>query len=275
MSSVRLPSLVLVTGASQGIGAEIARLLAGAGCGVLVSSRRLAACEEVVAQIEAGGGRAWPLTLDVGAADSIAAACQRVREIVAENGPLEGLVNNAGIAVSSAFARNVGSDQDLVDRHLAVNFQGPRRLMEALVPPMVERGYGQVVNVASSAGLRGYGYVSAYCASKHALVGYSLAVSEEVLPAGVCIDLVCPHYVDSPMLAESVRRVVDKTGQSEDEVRAFFRAANPGGAFVTPRQVAEVTLATLGQPEGGRIVELDGSPEPHVYAGNSRLAGQE
>jgi len=133
-----------------------------------------------------------------------------------------------------------------------------------------KRGQGRVVNVASSAGLRGYGYVAAYCASKFALVGWTLSAAIEVERIGLKINAVCPHYVDSPMLAASVARLVEKTGKSVDEARAFFERENPSGALVSPEQVAESVLELLLGEHNACLVELDGGPEPIHRFPNSR-----
>ena len=115
-----------------------------------------------------------------------------------------------------------------------------------------------MVNIASSAGLQGYGYVAAYCASKHALVGYTRAAQEECGPKGVTFAAVCPHYVDTPMLEASVEAVMQKTGRTRDEARAFFASENPGGKLVTADEVA-AAVVELCVGQGGDVWELDGS----------------
>ena len=119
--------------------------------------------------------------------------------------------------------------------------------MVSIMPGMEARGYGRVVSVASSAGLRGYAYVSAYCASKFALVGYSLALADELEGSGVHVNLVCPHYVDSPMLTESVQRLVAKTKMQESMAREFFKRSNPSGNLVTMDEVAGAVVLGYGQ----------------------------
>jgi len=249
--------VALVTGASRGIGEAIARRLAREGASVLVAARAHAECERVAASIRTGGGEAWALVLDVSDPKAIAGALERARELTGPFGSIDWLVNNAGIAESAPFADE--KREARLERHLATNFHGARRLMEALVPGMEARGYGRVVNVASSAGLRGYAYVSAYCAAKHALVGYSLAVADELEGSGVHVNLVCPHYVDSPLLAESVKRLVKKTRMEEGLAREFFRRSNPGERLVTMDEVALAVAQLLSGDEHGAVLELDGS----------------
>jgi NAD(P)-dependent dehydrogenase (short-subunit alcohol dehydrogenase family) len=251
--------VALVTGGSRGIGAAICRRIARGGASVLVAARTLERCAEVAQAIRAEGGEAWPLALDVGDPGSIVAGLAEARELTGPFGSIDWLVNNAGIAESAPM----GDDQreKRVQRHLEVNFHGARRLMEALLPGMEARGYGRVVNVVSSAGLRGYAYVSAYCASKFALVGYSLAAADELEGTGVTVNMVCPHYVDSPMLAESVERLVAKTKMQASMAREFVRRSNPGGTLVTMDEVAGAVVHLLEGDDHGAVLELDGSSE--------------
>ena len=249
--------VALVTGGNRGIGAAIARRLAAEGASVLVAGRDAEACAGVVASVEESGGEARALELDVTDAASIRAA---------SNERVDWLVNNAGIAESAPLLR--GGDE-LYRRHLDVNFHGARRVTEAFLPAMQERRYGRVVNVASSAGLRGYAYVAAYCASKFALVGYTLAAAAELAGSGVTFNAVCPHYVDTPMLERSVARLRGKTGQSAGELRAFFAAQNPGGRILTPEEVAAAVAAVVTGEETGLLVELDGSERPRRLAPNA------
>jgi NAD(P)-dependent dehydrogenase (short-subunit alcohol dehydrogenase family) len=270
MSSGIGPRIVLVTGGTRGIGASIAHRLGSEGTMVIVAARDAAACEEQAEVIVEGGGIAWPLRVDVSDPASVAEAAAQAGALAKEMGPIEGLVNNAGIAESAPL---LPPDADLFERHLAVNLHGARRMVEALLPDMKATGFGRIVNVASSAGLRGYAYVSAYCASKFALVGYTLAAAAELQGTGVTVNAVCPHYVDTPMLERSVQNLVQKTGKSEEEARAFFRAENPGGRLVTPAQVTGAVVGLLRGEENGALVELDGSDEPRLHHPNDRGPG--
>ncbi|QDU66463.1 SDR family NAD(P)-dependent oxidoreductase [Engelhardtia mirabilis] len=252
--------VALVTGGSRGIGAAIVEELVTVGAAVIVAARGLQDCERLCAQIEEAGGSARPLALDVADRSSLRAARVRIEQLAGELGPVDWLVNNAGIAISAPLLRGTtDSGEDLYERHLAVNFHGPRLLVEALLPGMLERGAGRILAIASSAGLVGYPYVSAYCASKHALLGFTRAAALEVGPKGVAFGAICPHYVDSPMLAASIANVVAKTGKSEAEARAFFASQNPGGALVQPSEVAGVARQWLESGPNGAVIELDGA----------------
>jgi len=257
--------VALVTGGGRGIGAAVARALSKSGAAVFVAARSQDECFGVADELRAAGGLAWPLLLDVTDPESIADALGTAAEEAAGVGPIDWLVNNAGIALSAPFLKHGReTGRDTYELHLDVNFHGPRRLVEALVPGMLERGYGRVVNLASSAGLTGYGYVAAYCASKHALVGYSRAVAQELGGKGVTLNVVCPHYVDSPMTEASIERIVAKTGRSAEETRAYFAAQNPGGALVTEDEVAGVVRDLCVGADHGRIVELVGGGPPRT-----------
>jgi NAD(P)-dependent dehydrogenase (short-subunit alcohol dehydrogenase family) len=249
-----------VTGAGRGIGAAIARRLARGGAAVLVAARSQDDCFGVADEIRAAGGTAWPLLLDVGDPESIADALAAAADETRATGPIDWLVNNAGIALSAPFLRHGRADGvDLYEEHLRVNFHGARRLVEALAPAMLERGYGRIVNVASSAALRGYAYVAAYAASKHALLGYSRSVARELDGKGVALGVVCPHYVDSPMTERSVERIVQRTGRSQREARALLAAENPSGVLVTVDEVAAAVDELLRAGRNGAVLELAGA----------------
>lgn len=266
----RLP-LTLVTGASRGIGASVARALARAGAPVVLAARGLEACQALATELEDEGGAARAIALDVTDPAAIARAVTAVEALEPELGELGGLVNNAGIAVSQPLLAQSGATDALVARLMAVNFDGARRVAEAFLPGMKARGFGRVVNVASSAGLRGYAYVSAYCASKFALLGWTLAAADELATSGVTVNAVCPHYVDTPMLAQSIQTLVEKTGRTPEAARAFFADQNPGGRLVDPEEVARAVLSFLRGSATGTLLELDGAPESLTHQPNQRV----
>jgi len=258
-SPVAAGRVVLVTGGSRGIGAAICRRLAISGAAVFVASRQLSSCQALADELQARGATAWPLALDVTSPESIQRGIARAQKQSAELGGVGWLVNNAGIAESAPLSAR--EDPGSYERHMRVNFHGPRLLLEELLPSLRAAHYGRVVNLASSAGLRGYAYVAAYCASKFALVGYTLAAALELGRDGVTSNAVCPHYVDSPMLQASIQRLVDVAGKTQSEARAFFQAQNPSGKLVAPEQVALAVESLLLGEENGCLLELDGSDE--------------
>jgi NAD(P)-dependent dehydrogenase (short-subunit alcohol dehydrogenase family) len=255
------PHVAFVTGAGRGIGAAIARRLARGGAALILGARSQEATSALASAIRAEGGRAWPVYLDVSDPETIAEALELVRE----HGPVDWLVNNAGIAITAPFLRHGREGgEDLYEKHLATNFHGARRMIEALAPAMVERGHGRIVNVASSAALQGYAYAAAYVASKHALLGYGRSAAIDLARTGVTLNTVCPHYVDSPMTDGTVQRIVQKTGKSEAETRAFLAAQNPGGALVTEDEVAELVHELCAGKQNGAVIELLGGGRRRV-----------
>ena len=253
------PPLTLVTGAGRGIGAAIALRLSRAGAPVICAARSLEACTGVADAIRADGGKAWAAYIDVADPETIESGMVDALEGARAHGPIGWLVNNAGIAETAPFLRHGrASGVDIYEKHMRVNFHGARRLIEAFAPGMVERKYGRIVNIASSAGLVGYPYAAAYVASKHALVGYARCAAQELAKTGVTMNLVAPHYVDSPMTDETVARIVQKTGKTPAETRAFLAAQNPGGTLIDVDEVADMVLSLLQGDRNGAIAELLG-----------------
>jgi 3-hydroxybutyrate dehydrogenase len=166
-------------------------------------------------------------------------------EAVAAQGPIDLLVNNAGAARSAPFRATTA---ELWDDMLAVNLTAAFHAARLCTPAMVEAGWGRIVNVASTAGLKGYAYVSAYCAAKHGLVGLTRALAVELAPTGVAVSAVCPGFTDTDLVARSVETLVAKTGRTPEAARAELARGNPQGRLVTPDEVASA-IAWLCLPE--------------------------
>jgi NAD(P)-dependent dehydrogenase (short-subunit alcohol dehydrogenase family) len=164
-------------------------------------------------------------------------------------GPVDVLINNAGAADSSPFARTTS---DAWHAMLEVNLTGVFLMSRAVLPGMVERGWGRIVSIASTAGLKGYAYVATYCAAKHGVIGMTRSLALEVAPKGVTVNAICPGYTETELLSESVANIVDKTGASEDEARAQLLESNPQGRFVSPEEVAHAAAWLVG-PNAGAI----------------------
>ena len=212
---------VLVTGGTRGIGAAIAARFAAAG-------------DDVVAV-----GRA---DCDVGDEAAVAALFERV-------GPVDVLVNNAGVSSSAPLERTTLAEWDA---QLAVNATGAFLCTRAALPAMVERGSGRIVSVASTAGVTGARYTAAYTASKHAAVGLTRAVAAEVAGTGVTANAVCPTFVRTDMTADSLRRITETTGRSAQEAEAALAAASPLRRLLEPEEVA-FAVAFLAAPEAGAV----------------------
>ena len=167
------------------------------------------------------------------------------------------LVNNAGIAESAPLAR---TDLALWERHLRVNATGPYLCTREVLPGMLARGWGRVINVASLAGLYGAPYVTAYTASKHALVGFTRALAAEVSGKGVTVNAICPGYVATEMTWRGARHIASRTGKSIEEAVAAMARINPGGRLIEPAEVAAVAVKLLGDDAtNGETIVLDGS----------------
>lgn len=222
----------VITGAARGIGAAIAQRLAGEGCVLTLLGRNLAALQALAAQLPASA-RALPLACDITSADSVTQAFAAAR---AAAGPVSVLVNNAGQAESAPFHR---MDAAHWQRMLDVNLTGTFTCTQAALPDLLAAGAGRIVNVASTAGLRGYAYVAAYAAAKHGVIGMTRSLALELAAKGITVNAVCPGYTDTDIVRDSVARIVEKTGRSEDEARAEFVRGNPQGRLVTPAEVAD------------------------------------
>ncbi len=223
---------VVVTGAGRGIGAAIATRLAADGARLTLMGRDLAALDAFAALLPASA-RAATCRCDVADVASVDAAFAQAR---AAHGPISVLVNNAGQAASAPLGRTTDA---LWQQMLAVNLTGTFNCTRATLPDLLAAGAGRIVNIASTAGQRGYAYVAAYAAAKHGVIGLTRSLALEVAARGITVNAVCPGYTDTDLLKESVANVVAKTGRSPDEARASFAKVSPIGRIVDPREVAE------------------------------------
>jgi NAD(P)-dependent dehydrogenase (short-subunit alcohol dehydrogenase family) len=242
--------VALVTGGGRGIGEAVAQRLAREGLRVAVLGRQLDDLQRVA---DACGGFAVACDLtDAAATDAALAAVERAL------GPVDVLVNNAGLAESLPFHKTTDA---VWERTMALNVTAPMRLCRALVPAMAGRGWGRVVNVASNAGLRGYAYTAAYCASKHALVGLTRALAVEFASKGVSINAVCPGFVDTEMSARSVAKIAATTKRSAEEARAALEALSPQRRLMTVEEVAHAVWSLVPHEARGihgQCIALDG-----------------
>ena len=220
----------VVTGGGSGIGAAVAVALAAEGAGLTLMGRRLDRLVAHAATLPGARALACDVTDEAAVAAGFAAAA-------GEGGPVALLINNAGAAESAPFQRTTLAQ---FRRMIDVNLTGAFLCSRAAVGPMLAGGFGRIVNIASTAGLRGYPYVAAYCAAKHGLVGLTRALAQELARTPVMVNAVCPGYTDTDLVGEAVERIVARTGRSREAATAELVKANPQGRLVQPREVAAV-----------------------------------
>jgi NAD(P)-dependent dehydrogenase (short-subunit alcohol dehydrogenase family) len=219
----------LITGGAKGIGLAIARRLAADGATVALIGRDVAALERAANELSA--------RYAVADVTDHAALC----DAIASLGPCDILVNNAGAAISKPFTKHTTADFQTM---LAVNLLSAVTACQAVLPAMRERGFGRIVNIASTAGLKGYAYVTAYVAAKHALVGFTRALALETVKDGITVNAVCPGFTDTDMVTRAVATIAAAGGRSPQEAREKLASGNPAGRLVRPEEVAE-TVAFL------------------------------
>ncbi len=247
--------VAVVTGAGRGIGAAIAIALSEAGVEVILAARSGDQIESLASEITRTGRAARAIVCDVTGEASVAELARRASEV----GPVGVLVNNAGAASSSPLPR---TSLDEWNRLLAVNATGAFLCTRAFLPGMLERKWGRVVNVASTAALRGGKYLAAYSAAKHALLGLTRATAAEVAGTGVTVNAVCPGFVDTDMTAETVQRIAAKTGRSRETALEAVLASEGQPRLILPGEVAaaviSLSVAAVTHPPNGEALVLNG-----------------
>jgi NAD(P)-dependent dehydrogenase (short-subunit alcohol dehydrogenase family) len=236
MSELPRSPHALVTGGGRGIGRAIAAQLARSGATVTVLGRSRASLDEAVA----AGDAHFAGVADVADALAVNAA---VAEAAARR-PIDILVANAGIAESAPFAR---SDAALFKRMMDINLMGVVFSIQAALPLMKTRPYGRIVAVASTAGLKGYAYVSAYSAAKHAVIGLVRSLALELANTSITVNAVCPGFTDTDLVAGSIDNIMQKTGRNREQAVAELSKHNPQGRLISPEEVADAVLWLCGE----------------------------
>ena len=251
----------LITGAGAGIGAAIAMALARAGCRLTLCGRSQGKLQSQAETLRAQVPELAILIAPMDVTDemSVQAAVQQAQ---ARFGPVNVLVNNAGQALSQPFGK---TDAALWQHMLNVNLTGSYQCIQAVLPGMLEAAQtgtpGRIVNIASTAGLKGYAYVSAYVAAKHGVVGLTKALALELARKGVTVNAICPGYTETDIVREAVQNIVHKTGKSESQALQTLASSNPQQRLVQAHEVAQSVLWLCAQGSdaiNGQAIAIDG-----------------
>ena len=241
----------LVTGGSRGIGLAIARSLRDQGAHVTITGRSQETLQKASKLLDRCG---WFLA-DVAKRESVSTSFNAARDAF---GPIHILVNNAGQAASAPFLK---TDEKLWRQLMSVNLDGAFHCSQAALPDMLAAGWGRIVNVSSIAGLVGQPYITAYCASKHALVGLTRALAAEVAAKGITVNAVCPGYTESDMVTSAISNIVTKTGRTPGQALEELVGRNPLKRLIKPEEVANaVTWLCLPGSEAinGQSIVISG-----------------
>ena len=249
--------LALITGGSRGIGRSIALAYAREGADIVVAARTLQHAEQVAIEISgAFNTKALALTCNVSDLASVQQMFGKVNEAFGRGADI--LVNNAGIAESAPLLK---TDDDHWRRHLEINLSGTFYCMRAALGPMVERGWGRIINMASIAGKTGAPYIAAYTASKHGILGLTRSVALEVALKGVTVNAICPGYVDTDMTSRGIENITSKTGLTAEQALESLKKMSPQNRLIDPEEVAALALLLAsddGRGINGQAINVDG-----------------
>ena len=244
----------LVTGAGSGIGVAIAVALARCGYKISLLGRRLQPLEQTTAQFTQQS-QSQSICCDVGNEASVVKA---FRQATAGFGAIDVLVNCAGIAPTAAFHKLTAQRWHQV---LNTNLNGVFHCTSQVIGAMREQQYGRIINIASTASLKGYAYVSAYCAAKHGVLGLTRALALETATRGITVNAICPGYTDTGIIRDSIANIVEQTGRSEAEASKQFTATNPQGRLIEPEEIAETVVwlcSHAARSISGQAVSING-----------------
>jgi NAD(P)-dependent dehydrogenase (short-subunit alcohol dehydrogenase family) len=242
---------VLITGGGTGIGAAIAGALADQGARLSLLGRTFPALETLAGSLAS----AQPIACDVTDEKSVVTAFEQAR---ANFGTIDILINNAGAAPSAPFHKLTTANWRQV---MAVNLDGVFNCSSAAINGMLAQGWGRIINIASTAALRGYAYVSAYSAAKHGVLGLTRSLALETATKGITVNAICPGYTDTDIIRRSVQQIVEKTGRSEAEALGNFTRTNPQGRLIQPEEIVAAVLwlcSEQARSVTGQAVSING-----------------
>jgi NAD(P)-dependent dehydrogenase (short-subunit alcohol dehydrogenase family) len=247
--------VVLVTGASGGLGQALAARFASAGAIVVVCARNEGKLQALVQRLKNDGGQALPLPCDVIEKEQV----ESLRTMIAERvGTVQILINNAGIARAASFLE---MEDRFWNEILRVNLTGTYNCCKAFLPGMIHRGWGRIINIASTTAKVAYSHVSAYTTSKHGVLGLTRSLALETAKLGVTVNAICPGYLDTESTHENARRMADKTGKQMEEILRLFGDSSPQKRLIAPGEVAALALLLASEKAGGitgQAINVDG-----------------
>lgn len=236
----------LVTGGGRGIGQAIAVAMAQAGADVIVTARSIDELNETVKQIEVCGSNGNAVQADLGSREAIA---EFIKSVLAQEKTVDILVNNAGIGSSESPKEIIDYDDDFWDLSIALNLTAPYLLTKALLPGMIEKGWGRIINVSSVVGKIGLLTAAAYSSTKHGLIGLTRTAALETATTGVTVNAICPGPIRTPMLAKRIQANSDLFGVPVEEIE---KTLNPMQRLLDPEEVADLTVFLAG--DAGRSI---------------------
>lgn len=229
----------VITGGGRGIGAAIADSLSAAGAKITIMGRNLQTLEDKAKTLENCFSVQCDVTDDASVNCAFLAATEKY-------GVVDILVNNAGAAHSRPFKK---TDRAHLQHMLDVNLIGPFLCIQAVLQEMIDKKSGRIINIASTAALKGYGYVTAYSAAKHGVLGLTRSLALEMATKGVTVNAVCPGFTETDIARDAVSNIMAKTGRTEDEAIRGLTVHNPQKRLIQPEEVAATVLWLCGESQ--------------------------
>ncbi|MHC5064172.1 MAG: SDR family NAD(P)-dependent oxidoreductase [Planctomycetota bacterium] len=243
--------IALVTGASRGIGRAVAEKLAAAGYRLAITSRDQVRLARAAQEI---GGDVFAHAADLRRIEELSGLIQAVRKSC---GNPNILINNAGIAPTAKFEK---TDEEMLEASMDLHLRAPFALIRAFLPGMRSDGKGCILQIASTAGLRGFSYTSAYCAAKHAMLGMSRSLAEELKSTPIRSYAVCPGFVDTDITRGAARAIAERAGKAETKALEELGAMNRIGRLHSPEEVADAVVQLCRERPEGCVYNLDAEP---------------